>query len=219
MLVSFGQEKEKAIAAAKLGALGLAVLAQEDDGDDGVDFVGGLPRLDLPFDTRNKALAAAGMAHLKPRTVYTTVLFDHALEKPTSKAYRAPNVGEIVAADRQAWSEILRLVEAKSGTIDSCGLHVCKAGGLVGSLLRPVPCEAKQTPARSFALRSRLLFMCHCGFAWQVRDDSWKDGWKSKASESWKSDSWNSDSWKTTGKDGSSWKKETLSLAFVHHLL
>ena len=158
------EEKEKARAAARLGSLGLTVLAQEPDGDDSAEFVGGIARLEAVLSLRNKAMAAVGLAHLKPLTAYTTELFDRALEKPASKAYRSANVSEIIAADRQAWEEVLRLVGAKTGSLDSCLMHVCKAGGLLSSLLRPVLCEQGQNSASTwvcFLVRFMFWLVSH----------------------------------------------------------
>ena len=107
-----------------------------------------MARLEAKLALRNKAMAAAGVAHLKPLLVYTTELFDKAFEKPVSKNFRAPNAAELIAADRQAWEEIISLVEDKKGDVDSCLIHVSKAGGLLGTLLRPVPCELKQGQVR-----------------------------------------------------------------------
>ena len=88
------------------------------------------------------------MAHLKPLSAYLTELFDRAFEKTASKNYRSPNASEVIAADRQAWEEIIRLVEAKKGDVDSCLMNISKAGGLLGMLLRPVPCELKPGQVR-----------------------------------------------------------------------
>ena len=122
-----------------------------------------MARLEAKLALRNKALAAAGVAHLKPLLVYTTELFDKAFEKPVSKNFRAPNPAELIAVDRQAWEEIIRLVEDKKGDVDSCLIHVSKAGGLLGTLLRPVPCELKQGQVKVacsvFCQFLRLLFV------------------------------------------------------------
>jgi hypothetical protein len=191
------QDKEKAKAAAKLGALGLAVLSPETETEECGDFVGGLARLEAKLTIRNKALAAAGVAHLKPLTVYVTELFDRALDKTTSKSYRAPNTAEVIAADRQAWEEIMRLVDAKRGDVDSCILHVSKAGGLLSSLLRPVPCEIKQVQVNAamgyvFSTKMNLLpFAVFCQGPQQKEDN-----WKGKVASSWKDNHWNKSGWK-----------------------
>lgn len=191
------QDKEKAKAAAKLGSLGLTVIAQEEDAGDGTEFTGGLSRLEAKLKLRDLALAAAGVADLKVLSMYTTELFDRAYEKPLCKNYRPPTVPEVIAADKQAWQEALRLVAAGSGDLNACLVHVSKAGGLVSTLLRPMPGDTKPPPAVSFH-----LYVCVCSLVSDCpipfvqvapgKDSSgWKD-WKAKG----KKDDWKDASWK-----------------------
>ena len=71
-------------------------------------------------------IAGKGLVHLEALALYDQGLFDAAL-RPPPKGFRAISAEELMKVDRAAWSEVARLVRAKTSSVEAALVHVSKS--------------------------------------------------------------------------------------------
>ena len=71
-------------------------------------------------------VAGKGLVHLEALALYDQGLFDAAL-RPAPKGFRTISAEELMKVDRAAWSEVARLVRAKTSSAEAALVHVSKS--------------------------------------------------------------------------------------------